>query len=236
MFPLVQAEVPGFDLLRALRNGLIPAHYLGRDPRKSLKAYVFDYLEEEIRAEGLTRNLPAFSRFLDALAFSGGELTNIARDCAVDAKTVKESYQILVDAMVGHLIAPYSKRAGRDIITSTPKFYWFDVGMANALSGESVQGLRGPHAGKLFENYILMEIVAYRGYAEKDFEVKASERVDSGDWRGLKAFLSEHAVRRAVVVCNEPRARRIEWGDRTRIDILPWKTFLEQLWGGTVAG
>lgn len=57
------------------------------------------YPSEEIQAEGLVRNLPAFARFLDALPFSLGELvnySNIARDCGVDAKTVKEYYQILV--------------------------------------------------------------------------------------------------------------------------------------------
>ncbi len=260
LFPLTRGEIPDFDLLRALNSGLIPSHYLSEDSPRSLKAYVFDYLQEEIRAEGLTRNVPAFARFLDALAFSGGELTNyanIARDCGVDAKTVKEYYQILVDTMLGYLIEPYAKRLGRDVITATPKFYWFDVGVPNILSGESVRSLKGADAGKRFENFILMEIMAYRGYGGLDFdvnfwrtktglevdfilggeaaiEVKSGDRVDRTDMRGLRAFLEARKVSRAIIVCNEARPRRVPAGGRAHIDVLPWKTFLDQLWSGKV--
>ena len=104
MFPLTSVEVGKIDLLHALNHGLVPAHYLqGPDYKKSLQAYVQDYLKEEVFAEGLTRNIPAFSRFFDAFSYSHGELTNysnIARDCGVDAKTVKEYYQILVDTLL----------------------------------------------------------------------------------------------------------------------------------------
>jgi len=78
-----------------------------------LKAYVRDYLKEEVFDEGLTRNLPAFSRFFDAAAYSHGELvnfTNVARDCGVDSKTVKEYYQILSDTLLGTLLEPFKKR------------------------------------------------------------------------------------------------------------------------------
>jgi predicted AAA+ superfamily ATPase len=99
MFPLVSAELGNLDLLRVLNHGMIPIHYLEDSSEKSLKAYTQDYLKEEVLAEGLTRNIPAFSRFFDAMAYSHGELTNysnIARDCGVDSKTVREYYQILV--------------------------------------------------------------------------------------------------------------------------------------------
>ena len=93
----------------------MPAHYLAAEYRRSLDAYVRDYLKEEVFDEGLTRNVPAFSRFFDAMAYSHGELTNyanIARDCGVDAKTVKEYYQILVDTLLGTFIEPYQDAAG----------------------------------------------------------------------------------------------------------------------------
>lgn len=105
MYPLVSPEIGNVDLLRALNHGLIPAHYIeGTDYLRSLKAYVQDYLKEEVFAEGLTRNIPAFSRFFDAMGYSHGGLvnySNIARDCGVDAKTVREYYQILVDPCWG---------------------------------------------------------------------------------------------------------------------------------------
>jgi predicted AAA+ superfamily ATPase len=92
------------DLLSILNRGLIPPHFLEPEYRRSLQAYVYDYLKEEVMAEGLARNVPAFSRFLDAVAFSHGEiinLSNIARDCGVDSKTVREYFQILVDTLLG---------------------------------------------------------------------------------------------------------------------------------------
>lgn len=92
-FPLISTELKSVDLLRALNHGLIPSHYLTEPYQKSLRAYVTDYLKEEVFAEGLARNVPAFSRFFEAMGYSHGELTNysnIARDCGVDSKTVKE--------------------------------------------------------------------------------------------------------------------------------------------------
>ena len=105
LFPLTSHEIGDIDLLRALNHGLIPLHYLQQreDCKKSLEAYVQDYLREEVFAEGLTRNIPAFSRFFDAFGYSHGEITNyanIARDCGIDAKTVKEYYQILIDTLL----------------------------------------------------------------------------------------------------------------------------------------
>ena len=109
MFPFVSAELGKLDLLKALNRGLIPVHYFQDSYKKSLRAYTQDYLKEEVFDEGLTRNIPAFSRFFDAMGFSHGELTNfsnIARECGVDSKTVKEYYQILVEWNNYYIIKP----------------------------------------------------------------------------------------------------------------------------------
>ena len=114
MFPLVSAEVEVVDLLKVLNRGMIPSHYLDDQYQKSLRAYTTDYLKEEVFAEGLTRNIPAFSRFFEAIGYSHGELTNfsnIARDCGVDSKTVKEYYQIVEDTLLGTMIAPMRAQA-----------------------------------------------------------------------------------------------------------------------------
>jgi len=63
MHPLVSAEVADLDLLRALNRGMIPAHYMQAEYRKSLQAYVRDYLKEEVFDEGLTRNILPFLGF-----------------------------------------------------------------------------------------------------------------------------------------------------------------------------
>lgn len=254
MYPLTVHEIPQFDLLQALNRGMLPCHYEDAYHERTLRAYVQDYLKEEIMAEGLTRNMPAFARFLDALAYSQGELVNfanIARDCGVDAKTVKGYFEILVDTLLGTFIEPFSRKTGRDIITSTSKFYLFDVGVAGYLAKRRIAETKGAEFGHAFEHFILMELLAYRGYSEKDFpirfwrtktglevdwvlgdaevaiEVKGSAHVGGPDVRPLKAFCEEHKPQQACVVCNEPRRRMID-----DILVLPWQEFLEELWDG----
>lgn len=254
MFPLVSVELGQVDLLRALNHGLIPSHYLEEDRRKSLKAYVQDYLKEEVFAEGLTRNIPAFSRFFDAMGYSHGTLTNysnIARDCGVDAKTVREYYQILADTLLGTMIEPFKKRQHRQVIGKMPKFYLFDVGIAGILTQRQLDEERGEAFGKAFEHFLLMELLAYRSYAEQHFpihfwrtksglevdfilgdaevavEIKGSSRVDPTDLKPLKAFVEEYRPAKALLVSNEKTERVVD-----KIRILPWRNFLSELWEG----
>lgn len=256
MFPLVFPEVEQFDLIRVLNHGLIPSHYLENNARKSLVAYVQDYLKEEVFEEGLTRNIPAFSRFFDAMGYSHGELTNyanIARDCGVDVKTVKEYYQILVDTFLGYFLEPYKKRQNRQVITRAPKFYLFDVGVAGAITKRRITEERGEAFGRALEHLILLEMIAYRSYREKDFairfwrtksgkevdfvlgdgevavEVKGARHVGRSDLLGLAAFRDDHSPKKSLLVCTE-KAERIHDGIR----ILPWKNFLRELWEGNV--
>ncbi len=256
MHPLVSEELRDLGLLKALNRGMIPAHYLQEEYRKSLRAYVQDYLKEEVFDEGLTRNIPAFSRFLDAVGYSHGELTNyanIARDCGVDAKTVKEYYQILVDTLMGTMIEPYKRRQGRQVIEKAGKFYLFDVGVAGAITRRRIDQEKGEQFGKAFEHFILMELLAHRSYRELDYdvnfwrtksglevdfvlgrgevaiEVKGSSRIDSSDLRPIKAFLQEYRPAKAFVVCSEHRSRVHE-----RVHIIPWREFLTRLWNSAV--
>lgn len=256
-YPLSYIEIPEFNLQHALRNGLIPAHYAKPSAERDLKAYVVDYLKEEIQDEGLTRNLPAFSRFLDALAYSHGEQvnhSNIARDCGVNASTVKAYFQILVDTLIGYEIYPFAKKVGRDIITATPKFYLFDVGIVNFLANRHITELKGTAAGDAFEHYIFMELIAYKELnelnidinywrtktgLEVDFilnrgeiaiEVKISSSVKTDKLKGLIAFAQEHQPNHAIVVSLDPARRKITIEGGTDIIIMPWQEFLEKLW------
>ena len=257
MHPLVSKEIDDFDLLRALNNGLIPSHYLAAKATRPLQSYVRDYLKEEVFAEGLSRNIPGFSRFFDAIGFSHGELTNysnIARDVGIDSKTVREYYQILVDTLLGHFVEPYSRRSNRQVITRAAKFYLFDVGVAGAMTDRRITEARGEQFGKAFEHLILMELSAHAAYTELDYpirfwrtksgqevdfvlgdgevaiEVKGSNRIDRADLRGLKAFAEDHRPKRSLLVCTEDRERLTDDGIR----IQPWRRFLEQLWAGEI--
>jgi len=256
MHPLVSAEVHDLNLLRALNRGMIPVHYLQEEYHKSLRAYVQDYLKEEVFEEGLTRNIPAFSRFFDAMGYSHGELTNyanIARDCGIDAKTIKEYYQILVDTLLGTMIEPYKRRQDRTVIMKAGKFYLFDVGVAGAITRRQSPEERGEQFGKAFEHFILMEMLAHRAYKELGYdvnfwrtksgfevdfilgqgevaiEIKGASRIDNADLRTLKTFMQEYHPRKAFVVCNERNPRVHE-----DIHILPWREFLKMLWSGAV--
>jgi predicted AAA+ superfamily ATPase len=257
MHPLTYAETGETNLLRILNQGLIPSHYAATEShcRRSLKAYVSDYLIEEIFQEGLTRNIQAFSRFFDALGQCQGELinyTNIARDCGVDAKTVREYFYILEDTLVGSMLYPYRKRKSREIITQMPKFYLFDVGVGGYLSRRVIPEEKGEQFGRAFEHFIYMELQAYNLYAEMDMdicywrtkaghevdfilgdeiciEIKGSGMVKTSDLKGIVAFKEELKPRRAIIVCNEKEPRLC--GD---ISILPWRIFLEELWSGDI--
>jgi predicted AAA+ superfamily ATPase len=256
MLPLVSAEIGKLDLLRALNNGLIPTHYLQQNATRSLRAYTRDYLKEEVFAEGLARNIPAFSRFFDAMAYSHGELTNfanIARDCGVDAKTVREYYQVLVDTLLGGFVEPYFRRTNRQVITRAAKFYLFDVGVAGALTKRKLEEPRGEQFGRALEHLVLMELRAHASYTDGDYairfwrtktgrevdfvlgdgevaiEVKGTARADGRDLRGLRAFVDEHPPRQAILVCME-KTQRIVDGVR----IMPWSLFLERLWADEI--
>jgi predicted AAA+ superfamily ATPase len=256
MFPLTTGEIGDVDLLKALTHGLLPGHYFQAQAYRSLKAYIEDYLTQEIMAEGLVRNLPSFARFLDAMGYGHGELTNfanIARDCGVDAKTVRAYYEILEDTLLGRFVAPYAGKTGRQSITSASKFYLCDVGVAGYLCGRMFKELKGEAFGRAFEHFILMELWAHRAYTEKDYEVrfwrtksgyevdfvlgdgevavevKGTSRVDASDLKAVKAFVAERSPRKCIVVCNEDHPRQHD-----QITLLPWREFLKRLWEGDV--
>ncbi len=256
LLPLVTPELSQWDLVTLLNRGLIPSHYLDDHYTRSLRAYTQDYLKEEVFAEGLVRNIPAFSRFFDAMSYGHGELvnySNIARDCGIDSKTVRAYYQILVDTLVGHLLEPFKLRQTRQVISKAPKFYLFDVGVAGAITRRHITEEKGELFGKAFEHFILMELIAFKRYKEADFginfwrtksglevdfilgngavaiEVKGTNRVDKKDLYPLTAFLGEFPSAKALLVCNEKTERLHE-----KIRIMPYRQFLEELWMGNI--
>ena len=238
-----------FNLLKALNNGLIPSIYFSDSPEQDLKAYAGNYLKEEIAAEGLVRNVPAFSRFLQVAAACNGLLinyTNISNDAQVPTSTVQEYFQILRDTLIGFDIPAWKKSQKRKPI-STSKFYFFDIGVVRYLQNRSILQERSPEFGDAFETYLAHELKAFVDYNnlgglyywrsksgyEVDFviddsiaiEVKAKNNVSQRDLRGIIALKEEKKLANYVVVCLEKRPRVIQG-----INIFPWKDFLQQLW------
>jgi uncharacterized protein len=256
LFPLVTAEIgTGFDLDRALYSGFIPNHFLSPDPLMDLKAYAMDYLKEEIQAEALTRNLPAFSSFLHSAALTSGMLlnySNCAREAGVAVKTIREYYQILEDTLIGYTVPPWKKARSRRLI-GTAKFYFFDPGIVNGLlrPGPLIPGTS--EYGRAFEHFIIQECRTYRSYSRRDFpiqfwrtasgaevdlilgeaetaiEIKSSSQV-SGKTRGLHLFHQEFTCKKRFIVSKDPMPRSLESG----VTILPWQDFCSRLWQGEI--
>lgn len=252
MLPLSISEVGGFELEKALISGMLPPHYLSENPAEDLRAYVADYLKEEIAAEALTQNIPSFSEFLRAAALTSSELlnyTNIARECGVGQRTVRAYFDILEDSFLGFRLPAWTKSKKRRMIMAD-KFYFFDVGVAGYLARRHPQPGNSDF-GKAFEHLMLMELRAYQIYrnpeiplcywrtstgVEVDFllgerelavEVK-SGKVHEGDYNGLNALHEERAVKKRIIVCCEKTPRLTEDG----IFILPYEVFVEKLWAG----
>lgn len=251
LYPLTSAEIPDFDLLKALNNGLLPKHYDAKNANKLLSAYIGSYLRDEIVAEAKIRNLNSFSKFLEAAAFSNGEMvnyTNIAADCGVSATTVREYFQILEDTLIVRFLPSFQKRPKRRVINA-PKFYFFDIGIANYLVNRAKIEIGTELFGKAFEHFIYQEIYVHSHYSDLNYaihywrttsqieidfvlgdhevaiEVKGTNQANVRHLKGLKAFAEEYEVEKLILISNDPRPRLVD-----NIQILPWKIFLERLW------
>ena len=244
-----------FTLDRMLNHGTLPRMYEAERPRRLLNAYIADYLKEEVAAEGLVRNLPVFSAFLNITALSDAEMVNfstIARECGVSSHTIKGYFQILEDTLLARWLPAYRKRPKRRVI-GAPKFYFADVGVVNYLAKRNDLRPGSELYGKAFENWIFHELSAHNAYTEAfatlsywrlaggrkvDFivndmqiviEAKATARITTDHLRGLRSLVQDHPqVEQRVIVCLEPKSRRTEDG----ILILPAIEFCEHLAAG----
>ena len=248
-----------FSLDRAINHGLLPPHYLSDDPDEELASYVDRYLTEEVAAEGLTRNLPGFARFLETAAATNAQLlnySNVARDAQLPRQTVVQWYRILADTLIAAELPPFTRTVRRKAI-ATAKLYFFDPGVVRALRRLPPVAEASADFGEFFEHYVLHELrtwIDYRrprtplafwrsrsGY-EVDFildgrvaiEAKASRRIQAKHLRGLRALTEEGLVERCIVVCREERPR-LEPGPACDIEIWPLEFFLTALWNDELA-
>ena len=257
LFPLVSAEIPDFNLDRALNNGMLPRHYLVTNPAKRIQAYVGDYLQQEIVEEAIVRQLDSFTRFLQVAAICNAEIvnyTNIAQDCGISAKTVKEYFTILEETMLGFYLPAFTKTVKRRVIQS-PKFYYFDVAIPNHLLHRTPLKQETDIYGHALEHFVIQELRAYLSYrfgenkklsywhtldnkyevdavigdAEVAVEVKSSKNIDSSDTKGLRAFEGEYPSAKLILLSLEDRPRKLN-----NIEIWPVCDFLQRLWANKI--
>ena len=251
LHPLSYKELGArFELFRAVKRGLLPSIYFSEDPQADLEAYTGLYLQQEIVAEGLTRNIPAFSRFLKVAALCNGTVvnfTNVSNDAQVARTTVYEYFEIPKDTLVLHELPAWLKSKKRKPLASS-KYYFFDVGVVGELQGREFRP-GTPEFGEAFETILLHELLCFRDYVsdealsfwrsssgfEVDFiigdhtavEAKAKENLSFHDIKPLRMLAEEKKLKRYLCVCLASRSRRIE-----NVVILPYKQFLEALWSG----
>jgi uncharacterized protein len=254
--PFVKEELgEHFRLEKALQIGLLPGIYFSEDPELDLDSYIALYVQQEIANEGLTRNLPAFSRMLEVAALCQAEqvdFTAVSNDAQVPRTTVHEYFQILEDTLIIHKLEPWSETKKRKPI-ATPKFYFFDWGVARKLQGAREVNSRSPLFGKAFESYLFHELLTYcdihggielhywrtQSQDEVDFvlnnevaiEVKAKEFLSSRDLKGILRLKEEKKLKKYFLVYLGKNQNR---EDIPGVFVLNYEDFLRQLWAGDI--
>ncbi|HNV72430.1 MAG TPA: DUF4143 domain-containing protein, partial [Candidatus Ozemobacteraceae bacterium] len=234
-------------------RGGLPQVYGSDDYAEELKYYVGTYLQEEIQAEALSRNMGAFAEFLEVIALSNGQEINyesLARDCGTSPGTLKNYLQILEDTMLGFSLPGYQKTRKRKAIARA-KHYLFDLGVTNQLCRRGEIRERSELFGSAFEHFLVLELRAYLHYARKNLElnywrstsqfevdvvigeelaieVKGANLIQDKHLKGLRALKEEGLHRRYLVVSLDRQKRKTS----DDIEIWPWNAFLHELWAG----
>ena len=259
LHPLMQVELrEDFSLASALEWGTLPGVIAQPDAENKarfLRAYVQTYLREEIVLEQIVRQVDGFRQFLEVAAQTNGKILNyakIARDAAIDDKTVARFFEIARDTLIGFYLEPFS-RSVRKRQAQKPKFYFFDTGVVRAITKElTVPLLPQSYAfGNAFEHWLILEVIRLNDYLERDYtlsylrtkddleidliiqrpglpeilvEIKSTERVDLDDLRHLRAVAPDFPEAEKIVLCREPMARKVD-----DILILPWQEGLQAI-------
>jgi predicted AAA+ superfamily ATPase len=251
LFPLTSIEIENFDLIRLLNHGGLPSIYDSDEPDEDLASYVSTYLQEEIKAEAVTRNVGAFAEFLDIIALANGQEINyesFSSDLQVSPGTLKNYLQILEDTLIGFRLPGYVKTKKRKA-TSRSKHYLFDLGITRHLAKAGWLQEKSNAFGDAFEHFIILEVRAYLSYARKSLtmsywrsvsqfevdlilednvaiEIKATRQVTDKHLKGLRALKEENIVKNFFAVSLDDRVRQTSDG----ITILSWQDFVEKLW------
>jgi predicted AAA+ superfamily ATPase len=254
LYPLVSAEIPDFNLDRALNHGLLPAHYDASSSSMLMSAYLDVYLREEIKAEALVRNMKSFNQFLTIAAMTNGEMVNynnIASDCGVSANTVKEYFSILEDTLLGYFVPAYTRTKKRRLVQA-PRFYLFDVGLTNHMLKRKHIEEGTPEYGHAFEHFVIQELVAYISYTQNEnqlsywrtytgvevdaiigdakiaIEIKSAREIQNKHLKNLRSFANEYSPVRKLVVSLDIFTRRTD----DDIELVYIHDFLKALWQG----
>lgn len=258
LFPLTFHELGNrFKLEEILHFGSLPA-VIDKDPNEKidiLSAYVHTYLREEIQSEGIARNIGGFSSFLDMAASQSGEIVSfsaVARECHLPVRTVQSYYEVLEDTLIGFRLQPYRKSLRRRLVAH-PKFYFFDLGVVNAVNKRLTGEMDRQSYGRLFEQWVILEthrlleyqqseagmyywrtnhgaevdlIIEKHGKIVGAFEIKSTPNIEGSHLSGLRSFREENPKVPCHVICTAEHAFEID-----KVGILPWQKYLSGISG-----
>ena len=253
LYPLTATELgKDFSIEHALRFGHLPATFNESNKKKYLESYVMTYLEQEVRQEGLTRNIGSFSRFLEIASFSQGSITNvsqIARDCGINRKVAENYFSILYDLMIAYRLPFFAKRAKRKAIQHE-KFYFFDTGIYQTIRPRGPLDTTEEIGGTALETLVFQELKAFNDYLGLDYqlsfwkspqghevdfilygkrgikaiEVKRTSIISEKHFRGLKAFTQTYPLAKSYLLYGGERKM---W--EGNIQIIPVVQFLKNM-------
>lgn len=261
LHPLHASELE-IDLRKALRFGTLPGVYLGAEDLAipTLESYVSTYLREEIQQEALVRAIDRFSRFLEYAGQVNGEpvnFTKLGRQAGIAGKTAQEYFSILVDTLLVFSLAGWSESVKKQLLQS-PKFYFFDTGVLNAINGYLRIDLRESSFlyGRLFETFVISQLVATNDYLSLGYrffywrdkngqevdlliarnvttpvaavEIKSSMHPTAADCPGFASLREDYPDLPRFCVCTAPHA----YSDQG-ISFIPWSDFVR---GSYLAG
>ncbi|MBI2027539.1 MAG: ATP-binding protein [Deltaproteobacteria bacterium] len=252
-FPLTVEELGGdFNLEKALKYGMLPKAWTSQNPKKFLQSYVQTYIDQEVKMEGLTRNILDFSRFLQAASFSQGSplsISNTSEDCAIERRTVTNYFEILEDLLIAYRLPVFSKRSKRNLIKHS-KFYFFDSGVYQTIRPRGPLDSDSENYGISLETLILQQLKAIndlkslgfelfywrtRNGIEVDFvlygqrglfcfEVKSASHARDRDFEGLIEFKKDYPMATAGFIYGGKRHYT-----HRGIEVIPVDTFLANL-------
>lgn len=255
LYPLTFNEIDDFDLLKVLNFGSLPQVYTSPEPEEELDSYISTYIQEEIKSEAVTRNISAFTEFLDILALANGDEINyesLASDCGVSPNTLKNYIQILDDTLLGFHLHAYTKTKKRKAI-SRAKYYLFDIGVTNFLANRSNIKAKSKEFGDAFEQFIILEIKSYLSYSRSKskmyywrstskfevdliiddnfaIEIKSSDNITAKHLKGLKAINEEGIFSNLICISTCEAKRKTKDG----VTVYPWQEFLKDLWSDKI--
>lgn len=232
-YPLLAQELgPDFNIKKALKNGMLPEAWTSFDPIEYLEGYLQVYVDQEVRLEGLVRNVDDFARFLEAASLSQASvlnISNVSSDSGVPRKTVQTYFEILDDLLIAYRLPIFQRKAKRELIKHD-KFYFFDCGLFQTIRPKGVLDSESEINGAAIETLVFSHLkasndllalkydISYwhtKNHFEVDFvlygerglfgiEVKAASVIREKDLAGLREFKEDYPKSKLIFLYGGP--------------------------------